>query len=371
MYNMHMGMRTHSPLPQGMDQERRKKLALESSLLNVSANKRELEQELTKLKQEVQQHSLTREKLQKREEDILFYEESLELIRKDMENLNAVIFAKNREHVLVNEELDLIRARGEELEGEKARLARTLEQVVEEVGGLLQSLRVGGYESEGDIVSQLRADCRQVSKAFSSMQADVAELLRINDEIRGENAQLLAQERERVVKLEYEKRLVEERLLDERRRKEHLYTEEKDSKVHALEVQLLKEQQESQRKLFHMSQMKTSQSSRITDLSAEKENSMQEQIFALVRRNKELEREKREAKQELERLRGSYKLVIDKYSRMNLEVESSNSGEYMAHLKSTRRLEEERKKLEIRIEELAFKNRALEDELGIYRGERG
>lgn len=240
-------------------------------------------------------------------------------------------------------------------------MAGTLELVVEEISRLLQAIGVGDYESEGDIVSQFRADCKGVRRAFNNMQADIVELLKINDEIRNENSQQLVSEREKVVRLEYEKRLVEERLMDERRRKDHLYTEEKDAKVHALEVQLLKEQQESQRKLFQLSQTKTSQSSRITDLSAEKENSMQEQIFTLVRRNKELEKDRRDTKVELDRLRGSYKLVIDKYSRMNLEVENTNSNDHMAYMKNTRRLEEERKRLEIRIEELAFKNKALED----------
>jgi predicted P-loop ATPase len=64
---------------------------------------------------------------------------------------------------------------------------------------------------------------------------------------------------------------------------------------------------------------------------------------------------------ELDKLRASYKQVIDKYSKMNLEVENTNSNEYMAYMKNMRRIEEERKILEIRIDELVFKNKALDN----------
>ena len=60
--------------------------------------------------------------------------------------------------------------------------------------------------------------------------------------------------------------------------------------MHALEVQLLKEQQEAQRKIFQMSQVKTSHSLRLSDISAEKENSLTEQLHSMVRRIKDLEK---------------------------------------------------------------------------------
>ena len=58
MYNVPVSLRSTSPLQ--MDQERRKKMALESSLLHVNADKRELEMELSRLRQEVQQHGSTK-----------------------------------------------------------------------------------------------------------------------------------------------------------------------------------------------------------------------------------------------------------------------------------------------------------------------
>ena len=62
-----------------------------------------------------------------------------------MENLNAVIFAKNREYSLVNDELEQIRNQNIQLEQEKDRMAHTLELVLEEISQLLQHIGEGNY----------------------------------------------------------------------------------------------------------------------------------------------------------------------------------------------------------------------------------
>ena len=89
-----------------------------------------------------------------------------------------------------------MRERNQELEEEKDSMAGTLELLAEEISKLLVSVHVEeGVEVEKNIVSQFRSDCRTIVEMFNSMQSDVIELLKINDQIRAESSQSLLLER--------------------------------------------------------------------------------------------------------------------------------------------------------------------------------
>ena len=91
-------------------------MALETSLINVCADKRDMEQEIARLKKDIDQQGDLKDRLRRKEEEVTFYEESLEVIRKDMENLNDVIYAKNKEYIVLNQELDSIKRQNSSLE---------------------------------------------------------------------------------------------------------------------------------------------------------------------------------------------------------------------------------------------------------------
>jgi heme oxygenase len=93
------------------------------------------------------------------------------------------------------------------------------------------------------------------------------------------------------------------------------------------------------------------------------------QSHTMAKRIKDLERDKRELKSELEKIKDRYKGLNDKYTRINFEaVHSKNSNDYISFMKQIRNYEEEKKATEIRFEELEFQNRVLEQELTLYRG---
>lgn len=93
-----------------------------------------------------------------------------------------------------------------------------------------------------------------------------------------------------------------------------------------------------------------------------------EQTGLLSKRVRELEREKRELRAELDKVRERYKGLNDKYARINFEaVHNKNSNEYLVFMKQLRTYEEDKKATEIVIEQLTFQNRVLEQELALYR----
>ena len=69
--------------------------------------------------------------------------------------------------------------------------------------------------------------------------------------------------------------------------------------------------------LHEISQERFNHEDRMLEQSQEKENTLAEQTAMLARRIKELEKDKKDLRAELEKTRERYKVLNDKYTRIN------------------------------------------------------
>jgi len=69
--------------------------------------------------------------------------------------------------------------------------------------------------------------------------------------------------------------------------------------------------------LQEISQERFNHEDRLLEQSQEKENTLAEQTAMLTRRIKELEKDKKDLRAELEKTRERYKVLNDKYTRIN------------------------------------------------------
>jgi uncharacterized membrane protein len=69
--------------------------------------------------------------------------------------------------------------------------------------------------------------------------------------------------------------------------------------------------------LQEISQERFNHEDRMLEQSQEKENTLAEQTAMLTRRIKELEKDKKDLRAELEKTRERYKVLNDKYTRIN------------------------------------------------------
>lgn len=78
----------------------------------------------------------------KKTDEILYYQDSLELIKKEVEHLNQTLLSRNNEYHILCEELEMIRAQNAILHADKSDLSRILSRGLEMLGEMCRSLAI-------------------------------------------------------------------------------------------------------------------------------------------------------------------------------------------------------------------------------------
>lgn len=162
----------------------------------------------------------------------MFYQDSLELIKKEVETLNKALQSKNREHMELMDEAEALRKETRLLAEDKqelaAMLARGLDMLLDLCHGLAIDFLPG---KDTDSSEQLRAICDALNKSFHQLCDERDLLIQVNEDVRREYSERYMKERERSIRLEYQVKLLEDRKYDQDKQLDYRQTEEKDRRI--------------------------------------------------------------------------------------------------------------------------------------------
>lgn len=202
--------------------------------MNSSMELRNLQLEVARLQAENRQCSDFMSESKKKGEEILYYQDSLELIKREVEHLNQTLHSRNNEYHLVCEEAELVKSQNAILNADKSDLTRVMTRGMEMLADMCRILGIELPVKTEDQLEQVRTTCEGVTKMVKGLQDECTTLANVNADVRKEYSDKLIKEKEKSVKLEYQKKLLEDRKLDNDRQAELKAADEKDRRIESL-----------------------------------------------------------------------------------------------------------------------------------------